>query len=397
MAKSTPPNTLREIIVCIQTFLHENNLMWKLIDGVEFVRLRNVLDNVMKQRHSLGYGVRQSAEIISLAHEDVLFGSGVVGLDSPQKLLNGIIYLLGLHAALRGGVEHNNLRRPGHNCQFSIERDSRGVEVLVYREDPLQKTNQGGLQCKVKPKVVKICAASNLDRDPITYFKKYIALLPQGTNCKKLYLRPRKVPHPCVWYCDQAYRVNKVKSTIKDICKQAGLDGKFSNHSLRATCATRMYDNKIPEQIIKETTGHCSECVRGYKRTSDELKESASNALCKHSEGWAPTSKIPKLDIQQCNLDHGDLFDIGENEKPIKKNVKVEDKIPNDVKSKYKMSYLDMLHNVLKSRIELQKKMFPKSRLSLRKYKSLVARRLQWMSILMSENRFNYLLLWKSP
>ena len=101
--KEYPPNTLREIIICIQMYLHENNVMLKLIDGPQFVRLRNVLDNVMKERHSLGYGVKQSAEVISLAHEDALFSSGVVGLDSPQKLLNGVIYLLGLHAALRGG------------------------------------------------------------------------------------------------------------------------------------------------------------------------------------------------------------------------------------------------------------------------------------------------------
>ena len=56
--------------------------------------------------------------------------------------------MLGLHCALCGGVEHSNLRRPGFNEQIKIEVDGGGVEHLVYTEDPLQKTNQGGLNVK---------------------------------------------------------------------------------------------------------------------------------------------------------------------------------------------------------------------------------------------------------
>ena len=56
--------------------------------------------------------------------------------------------MLGLHCALRGGTKHNKLRRPGFESQITIDRDEQNVERLVYPEDPLQKTNQGGLTCK---------------------------------------------------------------------------------------------------------------------------------------------------------------------------------------------------------------------------------------------------------
>ena len=46
----------------------------------------------------------------------------------------------------------------------------------------------------------------------------------------------------------------------------AKLEGKFMNHSLQATSASRMYEFKIPEQIIKEVAGHHSDCVRVYKK-----------------------------------------------------------------------------------------------------------------------------------
>ena len=64
------------------------------------------------------------------------------------------------------------------------------------------------------------------------------------------------------------------------MCKLAGLKGHFTNHSLRATSASRLYAQGIDEQIIAETTaGHISNAVRSYKRTSNQQKEFASNIM----------------------------------------------------------------------------------------------------------------------
>ena len=120
-----PPNTIREIIVMIQMFLHENGLYWKLLDGVEFTTLRNVVDNTMKERHVMGLGVRKSSDVISIRHEDVMFQKGILGQESAGQLLRTMVYMIGMHCALRGGAEHNNLRRLGCNSQFKVEFDSR--------------------------------------------------------------------------------------------------------------------------------------------------------------------------------------------------------------------------------------------------------------------------------
>lgn len=55
--------------------------------------------------------------------------------------------------------------------------------------------------------------------------------------------------------------------------------GFFSNHSLRATCATRLYRAGVEEQRIMETTGHRSLAVRRYKRTSNEQKKEITTTL----------------------------------------------------------------------------------------------------------------------
>jgi integrase len=63
------------------------------------------------------------------------------------------------------------------------------------------------------------------------------------------------------------------------LCKGAGLERFRSNHSLRATAASRLYDKKFDEQLICETTGHRSKAVRSYKRTNEVQKMDISNAL----------------------------------------------------------------------------------------------------------------------
>ena len=343
-----PPNTIREIVVMIQMFLHENAINWKLLEGDEFMGLRNVVDNTMKERHAMGVGVRHSSEIISLGHEDLLFGSGTLGEGNPTQLVQTLIYVIGMHCALRGGIEHINLRRPGCKPQIQIVKDTRGVECMLYTEDPLQKTNQGGLVCKTKPKTVNVYKASDVRRCPIHLFKKYIGLLPQSTSCSKLYLRPRRRYTPSVWFCDQPYGINKIKGTVKEVCKKAGLVGKFTNHSLRAMCASRMYAKEIPEQIIKEVTGHRSECVRTYKRTSELLKQKASRTVSNVDEPSTSSGRICEKKVVKV---------VKSNAEPVK------------IETEGLLSIAQMIENVNKTKAEMSRVKASKarSRLSLKK------------------------------
>ena len=45
---------------------------------------------------------------------------------------------------------------------------------------------------------------------------------------------------------------------VKDICADAGIGGNKSNHTLRATGATELYQAGVPEKVIQERTGHLS-------------------------------------------------------------------------------------------------------------------------------------------
>ncbi len=66
---------------------------------------------------------------------------------------------------------------------------------------------------------------------------------------------------------------------MKSLCSKVGLSGKFTNHSLRVSAATRLYQKGMDEQTIKQFTGHKSDSVRFYKRSLDKILEDASDVV----------------------------------------------------------------------------------------------------------------------
>ena len=48
---------------------------------------------------------------------------------------------------------------------------------------------------------------------------------------------------------------------------------KYTNHSLRATAATRMFAGLVPEKLVAEKTGHRSlKALRSYERTDTRMQ-----------------------------------------------------------------------------------------------------------------------------
>ena len=45
------------------------------------------------------------------------------------------------------------------------------------------------------------------------------------------------------------------------MCKEAGIKEKKSNHSLRATGATALFNAGVPEKLIRDVTGHRSKAL----------------------------------------------------------------------------------------------------------------------------------------
>ena len=82
------------------------------------------------------------------------------------------------------------------------------------------------------------------------------------------------------WFSRSPVGLNSLKNFLGNICKEAGIAGSKTNHSLIATAAARLYASSIDEQLVIERASHHSvEGSRSYKRASAELQENVSDIL----------------------------------------------------------------------------------------------------------------------
>ncbi len=85
-----------------------------------------------------------------------------------------------------------------------------------------------------------------------------------------------------VWY------INAVAKVVNTLMTRAGIPVCFTNHSLRVTVVTRMFNASVEEQVVKECMGHKSDAVCTYKHMSDSVLEQAEKAAI------GEKSKVPK-------------------------------------------------------------------------------------------------------
>ncbi len=123
--------------------------------------------------------------------------------------------------------------------------------------------------------------STNPSRNVVNLFAQYIRLLPSEQKNPSLYKYALSASKRTAsqWYSDCPVGVNPLKKVVKGIMCRGGLKGKYTNHSLRATCVTRMFEASVDKQLIKRFTGHKSDAVRDYKKVSETLLRKASSTI----------------------------------------------------------------------------------------------------------------------
>ena len=177
-----PGKTLYHIVVSIQKHLVRGGKKWKLIESGNFENLCNVLDNLMKEHALNNIGTTtKKAGVINSEIENKLWEEGVLGEESPDQLHSTLLFLLSMNLGLRADDKHHALRRdtPTKPSQLSFKHNDKGVRCVVYIEDSVTKTNDGGLKHMRKDKkVVWVYPSENIIRCPVRIVDKYISLLP---------------------------------------------------------------------------------------------------------------------------------------------------------------------------------------------------------------------------
>ena len=82
--------------------------------------------------------------------------------------------------------------------------------------------------------------------------------------------------------------------------KSSTFKGKYTNHSLRASAATRLFQKGFDEQLVMSVIGHCSNAVSEYKHVSSTQQKQVSEAIHgNHSNISANISTEPTAPINK--------------------------------------------------------------------------------------------------
>ncbi|CAC5385968.1 unnamed protein product [Mytilus coruscus] len=252
-----PPKSLYSIICGLLRYCKDMNVNDKNFleeKYLRFVTFRRVLDSRMKELLSKGFGTKvKRADPLSLQDEENLWQKGFFGITNSVSLQHTSFFYACKLFGLRGRDEHRNL-----DCsQFEISTDQTGKYVRFIGRST--KTFKGGPRCIA------------------THFQKYLEAL---GNDGIFYRKPLEGnSEQTIRYGKQAVGINKLDLFRKEICQKGGIQGNFSNHSGKRTCATQLYQAGIEEQEMMGRTGHRSNAVRNYKTSNETIQKKVSNVL----------------------------------------------------------------------------------------------------------------------
>ena len=108
----------------------------------------------------------------------------------------------------------------------------------------------------------------------------------QDKDTKVFYIRPLEKtpvdPSKACMVCELASGINTLNGVLSKICEMI-TDGnvpKYTNHSLRATAASCLFEKGVPEKIIAEQPGHRSLArLCAYERTTDDQYKAVCSVI----------------------------------------------------------------------------------------------------------------------
>ncbi len=143
---------------------------------------------------------------------------------------------------------------------------------------------------------LRVSAIVGIDIDDVNLEEKYIYVTEKGNIRKKIYIGNKTAYVLNNWINDRKYMVNKnekalfvcqgnhrisvraVENRFKSISKSTGK--KLTPHKMRATCATRLYEQTGDIYLVQQQLGHKNiENTRRYAKVSEDRKKEAALIL----------------------------------------------------------------------------------------------------------------------
>lgn len=290
--------TLRSFISSFDRYLRKKGYPTTIIDGQEFSKTRETLVAKQKELKKAGKGSKtKAARALTDDEVDILYGQNLLGLSSPESLLN-TLWLNHTHFGLRGCQEHRDMKWGDVKLKTSAD----GAEFLEYTERQT-KTRTGAEPTDIRPVKPKMFSVPGSERDPVEAYRIYASKRPEQMRSDDspfyLAINHTKLTNSSKpWFKTAPMGSNKLNSLMKSMAEKAGLNAEnLTNHSARKRMIQKLNDQEVPPTHIMQISGHKNvQSINNYSSISEKQQRNISNILS------ASTSASGSLAIQETEV-----------------------------------------------------------------------------------------------
>lgn len=220
------------------------------------------------------------ASCLSPEDEDKLWDSGAFGKSDPESLLHSLWYIFTKGFGFRGRHEARQLQVQ----DVEKKSDGEGRAYLEWNER-LTKTRDGSSSHRraFAPRLYE--TPETPDRCPVMLYDTYMSKRDDKITEEAFWLtiNPNFKPgNKTQWYSNCPMGENRIAKIMSRSAKRAGIDSskKITNHSVRRTMCSQLYQANIPPVIIAQISGHknVSSLVH-YTEASEEQQRNMSHLL----------------------------------------------------------------------------------------------------------------------
>ncbi|XP_028408279.1 uncharacterized protein KIAA1958-like [Dendronephthya gigantea] len=248
--KEFEPTSLRSLVTSFERHLKSKSYPSSIINDLVFEQTMKVLRSKQKMLKKQGEGNKPNASV-ALTNEEIqiIYERKLLGIESPEALLNTLWLNNCLHFGLRGCKEHRDM------CwgDVKLHKTAQGQEYLEFNERQT-KTRTGSDYRDVRTVPPKMFATDRSEKDPVAVYKFFSQKRPQEMNYDDapFYLsvnnfKATDSAETKAWFKPVAVGVNKLNSLVKRMAANAGIENsRLRNHSGRKTMVHRLSESDVP-------------------------------------------------------------------------------------------------------------------------------------------------------
>ena len=273
---SYEPATLQSFQRSLQQYLKDKNSKLNILKNREFLKSREVLLSKKKQLVFEEARVNRpyAAKELSNAEEDLSFRTGEFGAENPEAL----------HA------RDKSKKINWGDIVLQIDNET-GEEFLIWKSERGSKTRRGNGDTRASNPTAQ---ATNNERCPVFYYKEFKGHRPEEMNSAfYLAINYRRRPGSNIWYMRAPLGKNEIGKLMKTAAQSAGLQGNFTNHTVRKTCISRLMDAEVPVNYVVQLSGHRNlKSLDSYLAASADHRRKMSLILSRSGQESTQTSTV---------------------------------------------------------------------------------------------------------